>query len=64
MMFSRIELDFLADIVANAIEARKKAAAALGTQTNTKFLEDLLVKLGGTPVSREPRQNHRRPDQR
>ena len=62
-MLTRVEQDALADIVARAIIERRRAAEQLGTRTNTDFLEQLLAKLGGTPVPAEPRQNHRRPDQ-
>jgi hypothetical protein len=58
-MFSQTEKDALASLVERAFADRKKAAQELGTTTNTKFLEDLLSKLG-TRV----RQNHRRPDER
>lgn len=62
-MLTRVEQDALADLVARAIIERRRAAEQLGTRTNTDFLEQLLAKLGGTPVPAEPRQNHRRPDQ-
>ena len=57
-MFSQTEKDALASLVERAIADRRKAAQEIGTTTNTKFLEDLLSKLG-TRV----RQNHRRPDE-
>lgn len=57
-MLTKVEQDALADLVAKAIAERQRAAEQLGTRTNTRFLEELLAKLGGTP-----RQNHRRPDQ-
>lgn len=46
-MLTKTEQEALAALVERAIAERKKAAAELGTSTNTKFLEELLRKLAG-----------------
>ena len=46
-MLTKTEQEALASLVERAIAERKKTAEQLGTSTNTKFLEELLRKLGG-----------------
>lgn len=45
-MLTKTDREALAALVERAIAERKKTAADLGTATNTKFLEELLRKLG------------------
>lgn len=47
-MLTNTEQEALADLVRAEIEKRLKTAESLGTTTNTKFLEGLLEKLGGS----------------
>lgn len=53
MSLTKVEMDALADIVQAQIIQRQRAAKELGTSINTKFLEELLVKLGGSPPGKQ-----------